>query len=61
MKPFTVFSKRIANELTKLGFKVIGTGVNDQKPWLYVYYFENTPAFQEALRQITQRGGSNGG
>lgn len=29
MKPFTVFSKRIANELTKLGFKVIGTGVND--------------------------------
>lgn len=45
MGNFTVFSKRVANELTKRGFKVTGTGVNDQKPWYYVYYFEDTPEF----------------
>lgn len=29
MKKFTVFSKRIANELAQRGFKVVGTGIND--------------------------------
>lgn len=45
MNKFTVFSKRIAHELTLRGFKIIGTGLNDAKPWLYVYYFEDTPDF----------------
>ena len=57
---FTVFSKRIANELVKRGFKVVGSGINDQKPWLYVYFFEDTEEFQAALRELTQRGGQSG-
>ena len=60
MTGFTVFSKRIAHELTLRGFKIIGTGLNDAKPWLYVYYFEDTPDFQKALKEVTQRGGSHG-
>lgn len=60
MNKFTVFSKRIAHELTNRGYKIIGTGLNDAKPWLYVYYFEDTPDFQQALKEVTSRGESHG-
>lgn len=59
MKPkiYKIFSKRIANELCKMGFRVIGTEIHNQKPWLYVYLFEDSENFRAALREASERGG----
>lgn len=56
MKVYKIFTKRIANELCKMGFRVIGTEIHNQKPWLYVYLFEDTEAFRAALEEATKRG-----
>ena len=55
-KPYKVFTKRLANELCKQGFQIIGTEINNEKPWLYVYLFENTPEFLSALEEILRGG-----
>ncbi len=59
MKPFMVYTKRIANALCQRGFQVIGTDINNEKPWLYVYLFEDTPELRQALAEEVQRGKSN--
>lgn len=59
MKPYKVFTKRIANALCQRGFQVIGTEINNAKPWLYVYLFDDTPELREALAEEMQRGKSN--
>lgn len=58
MKPkiYKIFSKRMANELCKMGFRVIGTEIHNQKPWLYVYLFEDSENFRAALREVSERG-----
>jgi hypothetical protein len=43
MKDFVVYTKRLANKLHSEGFKIIGTGIDNNKPWFNVYYFEDTP------------------
>lgn len=47
---YKVFTKRLANTLCGLGFKVEGTVVNNQKPWLFVYLFEDTPELRAAVK-----------
>ena len=59
MKPFMVYTKKIANALCQRGFQVIGTDINNEKPWLYVYLFEDTPELRQALAEEVQRGKSN--
>lgn len=59
MKPFMVYTKRIANALCQRGFQVIGTDINNEKPWLYVYLFEDTPELRQALAEEVLRGKSN--
>lgn len=59
MKHFKVFTKKMANALCQRGFQVIGTEINNEKPWLYVYQFEDTPELRQALAEEIQRGKSN--
>lgn len=55
MKPYTVFSLRIANVLVRQGFEIIGSGVNAKNPKMSVFYFEDTPKFREALESLTTK------
>lgn len=48
---YKVFTKRLANILCSLGFHLAGTAVNNQKPWLYVYLFEDTPELRDAVKR----------
>lgn len=50
-KTYRVFTKRLANVLCQHGFFIVGTEVNSQKPWLYVYLFEDTPELRAAVQQ----------
>lgn len=50
---YTVYSLRVANELVNQGFKVIGTGINFQKPQYRVFFFEKTEALCAAIDKIT--------
>lgn len=56
MRHYKIFSKVLANRLCSLGFKVIGTEINNQKPWLYVYLFEDTTALREAVQEFVEGG-----
>lgn len=56
MRHYKIFSKVLANRLCSLGFKVIGTEINNQKPWLYVYLFEDTPELQQAVKNFVEGG-----
>lgn len=50
-KLYKVFTKRVANALCKQGFQIVDTEINNQKPWLYVYLFEPTDEFMQALEK----------
>lgn len=56
MRHYKIFSKVLANRLCSLGFKVIGTEINNQKPWLYVYLFEDTVPLREAVQKFIEEG-----
>ena len=53
MTTYRIYTKRIAYELRKQGFKFIGTDVNENFPQFLVYLFEDTPALHEALAKLT--------
>lgn len=44
-----IYSKWLAYELRKLGFKIIRTDINPNFPQYDIYIFENTPDFQKAF------------
>lgn len=54
MKTYKIYTKRIANRLCKQGFRVVGNDINDQKPWLNVYLFEDTELLRDALAAIKE-------
>lgn len=56
MRHYKIYSKVLANRLCSLGFRVIGTEINNQKPWLYVYLFEDSTALREAVEEFVQEG-----
>ena len=47
-----IYSSKIAGQLCRKGFKVIGTQPNPKKPWLDCFLFEITPEFSKALDVI---------
>lgn len=47
-----IFSKRIAYELRKRGFKIIGTEPNIYKPELDVYLFQDSEELEKAMGEI---------
>lgn len=53
MKGYTVFSLRIAHELTKRGFNIIGTGINNKNPKCYCYHFEDSKELRAAVKELS--------
>lgn len=52
IKTKAIRSRKVAFQLRKMGFKIIGTSPNRFKPEFDVYIFENTPELQEALNEV---------
>jgi hypothetical protein len=55
MSIYKIYTKRIAYELRKQGFKFLGTDINPNFPQYYVYLFEDTPELHKALEHISQK------
>lgn len=53
VKVYRIYTKRVAYELRKRGFKFIRTEINKNFPQYLVYLFEDTEELREALREIT--------
>ena len=51
---FRVYTRWIALELRRQGFKIIGTDINEYNPEFKVWIFEKTPEFQEAFNKVSQ-------
>lgn len=49
MNEKVIYSKWLAYELRKLGFKIIRTDINPNYPQYDIYVFEDSPAFQRAF------------
>lgn len=52
---YKVFTTKIANALCKKGFRVVGTAINNQKPWLNVFLFEDTEELRAAIAELTNK------
>ena len=48
-----IYTKSVALELRKRGFKIIRTEPNENKPEFDTYIFEETSDFKKALTDIT--------
>lgn len=54
-KTYRIYTKRLAYELRKLGFRFMGTDVNENFPQFLVYLFEDTPELHAALVKLTRK------
>lgn len=54
-KEYTVFSKWLAYELRKQGFKIIRTEINRNHPNLDCWVFENNVDLQIAISCLTEK------
>lgn len=52
---FKVYTRKLAIELRNRGFQLVGVEPNWEKPTFDVYCFENTPAIQQAVKEITRK------
>lgn len=50
-----VFTRKLAIELRKRGFDIIGTEPNFKKPQFDVYFFKKTPELQQAIHDINHK------
>lgn len=50
-----IFSKRLALELRKRGFKIIGTEPNYNYPQFDVYIFKSSNELQQAIHDINEK------
>lgn len=50
-RTYKVFTKELANSLCKRGFRVVGTDINNQKPWLNIFLFDDTEQLREAVNE----------
>lgn len=49
-----IYSKWLAYELRKLGFKILRTDINPNFPQYDVYIFEETPRLLQELSRLTR-------
>lgn len=49
---YTIFSRKVANELEKQGFRIVKMCPNKLNKKYLVYYFEDSVAFRDALRPL---------
>ena len=54
-KEFTIYTKWLAYELRKQGFRIIRTEINPNHPELDVWVFENNVDLQIAIGYLTER------
>lgn len=54
MPYYKIFTKKLANLLCQQGFQVVGTEINNKKPWLYVYLFEDSDELREAVQNCKE-------
>lgn len=52
---YTVFSRRVANELEKQGFRIVKMEKNEKNDKFLVYYFEDSVEFRDALRPLISK------
>lgn len=52
---YIIYSKWLAYELRKRGFKILRTGVNPNFPQFDTYIFQDCEEFQKALTDLTSR------
>lgn len=50
-KTYTIFTVRLASKLQDMGFKLVGTGINFQQPKYKVFFFEDSEALRDALKE----------
>ena len=50
---FRVYTRWIAVELRRQGFKILETDINEYNPEFKVWIFEKTPEFVEAFSKIS--------
>lgn len=55
MKLYPIFSRRIARELEKLGFKIEKIAPNRNNLNLRVYYFEETVELRNTAQKLIQK------
>lgn len=53
MEEKIIYTRKMAYELRKLGFKILYTVPDERKPYFDNYIFENTLELQEAMRQLS--------
>lgn len=49
---YTIFSRRVANELEKQGFRIVKMEKNHKNEKYLVYYFEDSVELRDALRPL---------
>ena len=54
-KEYIIYTKKIAYQLRKCGFKIIRTGINENYPQFNTYIFEDTEELRIALQKITKQ------
>lgn len=48
-KEYTIYTKKLAYELRKQGFKLLRTGINENYPQLDTYIFEESEELHKAV------------
>lgn len=54
-KEYTIYSKWLAYELRKQGFRLIRTDINRNFPQYYCWVFEDCTDLQIAIRYLTEK------
>lgn len=52
IKTYRIYSRWLAVELRKRGFKIIGTDINEYHPEFTVWIFEDSDALQAAIPEL---------
>ena len=50
---YKVYTRWLAVELRKLGFKILSTEINEYHPQFDIWIFENTEQLHKAILQLT--------
>ena len=58
-KEYTIYSKWLAYELRKQGFRIIKTDINQNFPQYICWVFENNEDLQIAIRYLTEKRKNN--
>lgn len=51
---YRVYTRWIALQLRREGFRILSTDINEYNPEFKVWIFEDSPKFQQAFRRISQ-------